>query len=133
MFLHWGKHPGRRFENLDPAGLGALRALAARARDRRIWVTTTGRLLAYAEARDAIRVESVVAGRVRLRAEPLPDGRRLTPEDLAGLAFHVGAGPLPEFLFEDRPLAVELLPGEPGVAWVPRASLRFPELPGARA
>jgi hypothetical protein len=133
VFLHWGKHAGRRFESLDPAGLGALRELAARARDRRIWVTTTGRLLAYAEARDAVRVQPAADGRVRLRSEPLPDGRHLTVPDLAGLAFHVGAGPLPEFLYEDRPLPVEPLPGEPGVAWVPRAALRFPEPPGARA
>lgn len=133
VFLHWSKHPGRRFENLDPAGLGALRALAARARERRIWVTTTGRLLAYAEARDAIRVEPAAAGRLCLRAEPLPDGRRVAAEDLRGLAFRVGDGPPPEFLLEDRPIAMESLPGEPGVVWVPRAPLRFPEPPPVRA
>ncbi len=134
LFLHWAKHPGRRFESLDPVWLAALRALAERVQGGRLWVTTTGRLLAYAEARDALRVEQGADGRVALRADPLPDGRRLAVEDLAGLALRTMApGAPPEFLFEGRPLAVEPVPGAPGVVRVPLVPLRFPEPPGGAA
>jgi hypothetical protein len=96
VFVHWCRHPGRSFENLSRGSLDALESLARRFREKRIWVTTTGRLLAYCEARTAIRVRTNTEGnrvRVSLTADPLPDGRRLERGDLAGISFRISDPP----------------------------------------
>lgn len=136
VFLHWSRHPGRAFTELPPGVASALETLARRAREKRIWVTTTGRLLAYCEARRTVRVAAVEdtgeAAEVRLEAGPLPDGRTLTRDDLAGLAFAVSDPGRTRFLYAGAPLSTEPVPGEPGAVWVPRTPLRFPDPPEAR-
>jgi len=132
VFVHWNRHPGRSFTDLDPRGLAALSGLARRAHDRRVWVTTTGRLLAYSEARDAVRfgVREADGGlRLDLAAPPLPDGRRLVAEDLRGLSFQGAAGTAVRGFFHDQPIPLEPVPGASGCVWVPWKELRFPEAP----
>ncbi len=136
VFTHWCKHPGRRFEDLDAAGLAALRDLGRRAREKRLWVIAAARLLRYAEAHRAVRFTAEDrdgATVIRLAADPLPDGRVLTADDLAGLSFGVPDPARVELLYADRPVAVEPVPGEPGAVWVPLTPLEFPDPPrGAR-
>jgi hypothetical protein len=132
VFLHWARHPGRSFTTLDPAGVAGLGELARRARERRIWVTTTGRLLAYAEARRALRYrveEEEAVTRIRLDADPLPDGRDLDPEDLAGVAFRVSDPKRVEITWRDERLAATPCLEEPGVVWIPWTPLAFPDPP----
>jgi hypothetical protein len=133
LFVHWCRHEGRSFENLDPEALRALAHLAVRAREKRIWVTTTGRLLAYTEARDAVRLEPGPGERWNLLASPLPDGRTLQAGDLAGLAFRSAGAGRPEIYFEGQALALEPVPGEARAWWVPVPPLRFPEPPRVSA
>jgi hypothetical protein len=98
-------------------------------------VTTTGRLLAYCEARRAVRftVEPGPAGEteVRLQAYVLPDGRALTAADLAGLAFAVPEPARTRLVWKGEALPSEPVPGAPGAVWIPRTPLRFPEPPEA--
>jgi hypothetical protein len=122
----------RRFENLDSAGLAALRDLGRRAREKRLWVIAAARLLRYAEAHRAVRFTAEDrdgATVIRLAADPLPDGRVLTAEDLAGLSFGVPDPARVELRYADRPVAVEPVPGEPGAVWVPLTPLEFPDPP----
>jgi hypothetical protein len=131
-FTHWCKHPGRRFESLDPGGLDALRELGRRARQKRLWVIAASRLLRYAEARNAVRVRPAAEGGttiIRLTADPLPDGRVLGPGDLAGLSFAVPDPARVEVYLGNARVTVEPVPGEPGAVWVPLPPLVFPEPP----
>ncbi len=132
LFTHWCKHPGRAFTDLPPEGLNALRRLAVRAEEKRLWVAATGRLLRYAEARRAVRVSAEATGagtRIRLTAGPLPDGRTLTPADLAGLSFRVPDPARVEIRLEEEPVPSAPVPGEAGAVWVPLAPLVFPDPP----
>jgi hypothetical protein len=136
-FLHWSRHPGRSFENPDPAALAALGELARRVQGGTLWVTTTGRLLAYVEARRVLRwTEREDAGALRLdlNAAPLPGGRDLDPADLAGLAFRVPDPSRTTLFWKGSRLLAETLAGHPGILWIPRRPLTFPESPpdGAR-
>jgi hypothetical protein len=132
VFVHWSRHPGRAFRDLPGPGLEGLRRLAERAHDGRIWVTTTGRLLAYWEARQALRVhEAGESGEVvvTLDADRLPDGRELAVEDLAGITLRVPDPRRVRVLWKGTPLAVEPSPGGTDTVWVPWKSLVFPEPP----
>jgi len=132
VFTHWCKHPGRKFTGLDPRALDALRELGRRAREKRLWVLAASRLLRYAEARDAVRVRAAAEGGktiIRLAAGPLPDGRALTAPDLAGLSFAVPDPANVEVRFDESPLPVAPVPGQPGAVWVPLEPLVFPEPP----
>jgi hypothetical protein len=134
VFLHWSRHPGRSFAGLSPEVADAFQSLARRAREKRLWVTTTGRLLAYAEARNAVRITAAPAGgntEVRLTAAPLPDGRTLTAADLAGLSFAVPDPARTRIVYSGEALPVQPVPGEPGAVWVPWIPLGFPEPPEA--
>jgi len=136
VFVHWARHPGRRFEQLDPRALDALRDVARRAREGRLWVTTTGRLLAYAETRRALQVRGETNGghlRLHLQAGPLPDGRAVERKDLAGISLRVEDPALTEVLWDGEPLPVEPVPGERGIVRIPWCPLVFPDPPGGAA
>lgn len=130
LFVHWGKHPGRVFDRLDPEGIRSLEELARRFHEGRIWVTTTTRLLAYAEAYRAVRARSEGTGdrfRIALEADPLPDGRSLTVEDLAGLTFRVPHPDRVRIMWRGEPVPTETV-GK-GLVWVPWTRLEFPDPP----
>lgn len=132
LFLHWNRHSGRSFTDLDPRSLAALAGLARRVHERRLWVTTTGRLLAYCETRDAVRFRvrrDAEGPRLELSAGPLPDGRRPAAEDLQGLAFAGASGDGWRAVYEDRPVRLEPVPGVPDCVWIPWRPLVFPEAP----
>jgi hypothetical protein len=136
VFLHWARHPGRCFRDLDPRGLDALRGLARRAEERRVWVATTGRLLAYAEARRVLRVRTERGSgkdRVHLEASALPDGREIETADLAGISLRVRDPRAVEVMWRGEPLRVERVPGDDRAVWVPWRPLVFPEPPGVHA
>jgi hypothetical protein len=99
-------------------------------------VTTTGRLLAYAEARRALRVRTERGSgkaRVYLEADALPDGREIDTADLAGISLR-GADPSAvEVMWRGELLPVERVPGDDRTVWVPWRPLIFPEPPGAHA
>jgi hypothetical protein len=132
VFVHWSRHPGRTFRDLPGPGLEGLRRLADRAHQGRIWVTTTGRLLAYWEARRALRVqEAEEQGQsvVRLEADPLPDGRHVSLEDLTGITLQVPDPKRVRVLWKGTPLAAEPAPGASNAVWIPWKPLVFPEPP----
>jgi hypothetical protein len=131
-FVHWGKHPGRVFDRLDPEGMRSLAELARRFHEGRIWVTTTTRLLAYAEAHRAVRfrTEETEGGlRIVLDADPLPDGRSLDVEGLSALSFRVPDPGRTEITWQGKPVPSEAVPGEPGMVWIPWTRLQFPDPP----
>lgn len=131
-FVHWSRHPGRSFRDLPPAGLEGLGRLAARAREGRIWVTTTSRLLAYWETRRALRVTTSRAGDdliVDLAAGPLLDGREMTREDLAGITLFVPEPARTRVRWKGEPVAVEPAPGALPAVWIPWKPLVFPDPP----
>jgi hypothetical protein len=130
LFVHWCRHPGRDFTALDPGAVAALVALGRRAREARIWVTTTGRLLAYVEARRSLRwtERSTPEGfALDLDAAPLADGRIVETQDLAGVAFRVPHPQRTRLRWRGEPLETEH--PEPGVIAVPRKPLWFPDPP----
>jgi len=90
-------------------------------------------LLAYTEAREAVRLEPGSGERWNLLASPLPDGRTVQAGDLAGLAFRSAGAGRPGIHFEGQALALEPVPGEDRAWWVPVTPLRFPEPPRVSA
>ena len=132
VFVHWSRHPGRSFGDLPPQGLQGLERLARRAASQRIWVTTTSRLLAYWEARNAleIRYSPEGAGAV-LHVVPrkLPDGRTLKAQDLSGLSFRVPRAQETRVLLNGITLPFERSPHDPDVLWMPWKPLTFPDPP----
>ena len=127
LFLHWGKHPGRRFTDLPESGLDALRRLARRVAEGLLWVTTTSRLLAYMEARAAVRLRPGGApGTHVIDSATLPDGRRLTVQDLAGLSWETSEGVPVSLTLDGETVPLER---DGRIVRVPFAPLRFPDPP----
>jgi hypothetical protein len=137
VFVHWSRHPGRSFRDLPPSGLQGLTRLADRFKRRRIWVTTTARLLAYWEARSALEVRhSPEASGAVLHVVPrkLPDGRALTVHDLSGISFEVPDPAHTRVLLNGITLPFERSTHHPNVLWLPWKPLVFPDPPaGMRA
>ncbi len=129
MFLHWGKHAGRRFRDLPAPALDALRGLAGRVQEQRLWVTTTARLLTYVEARTAARlVPGSTPGSWEVVADPLPDGRNLVANDLGGLSWDMGSDAAVALTLDGQPVSIVQ---DGSIVRVQQEPLVFPEPPGA--
>jgi len=132
VFVHWSRHPGEGFRDLPPEGLEGLARLARRVHDRRIWVTTTARLLAYWEARSALEVRYSPEGEndvLHLMLRSLPDGRVLDAQDLAGISFQVPDAARTRVLMHGITLPFERSSEHANVLWMPWKPLAFPEPP----
>lgn len=132
VFLHWSRHPGRSFSDLDPNALQALRKLAERHREGRIWVTTTGRLLAYARAHRCAgwKAEATSEGtRIEVHDRRLPGEAPLGKEDLSGLAFRVPDPDRTRITWKGEPVECERHPADGETVWIPQPRLRFPAPP----
>jgi len=132
VFVHWSRHPGFAFRDLPPSGVDGLVRLSRRVRERRIWVTTTARLLTYWEARSTLEVRYSPEGeRAVLHIVPraLPDGNVLKTEDLSGISFEVPDPERTRVLLNGITLPFERSPHHPNVLWMPWKPLAFPEAP----
>ena len=132
VFVHWSRHPGYAFRDLPPAGLEGLARLARRFHERRLWVTTTARLLAYWEARNALDVRYSPEGDngvLHLVPRPLPDGRAVESNDLSGISFEVPDVSRTRVLLNGITLPFKRSPHRPNVLWMPWKPLSFPEPP----
>ena len=130
VFVHWSRHPGFAFRDLPPSGLEGLARLSRRVRERRIWVTTTARLLAYWEARNALEVRYAPEGEqnvLHLVPRPLPDGRVIGAKDLSGISFELPDAGRTRVLLNGITLPFERSPERPNVLWMPWKPLVFPE------
>jgi len=132
VFVHWSRHPGYAFRDLPPSGLEGLTRIARRFRERRIWVTTTARLLAYCEAQRALEVRHSPEGDrdvLHLVLRSLPDGRKLGAEDLSGISFEVPDAARTRVLLNGITLPFEPSSHRPNVLWMPWKPLSFPDPP----
>jgi hypothetical protein len=132
VFVHWSRHPGRSFRDLPSSGLDGLKRLAHRFREKRIWVTTTARLLAYWEARNALQVRHSPEGAgsvLHVVPQTLPGGRTIRAEDLAGISFQVPDAARTRVLLNGITLKFERSPERADVLWMPWNRLTFPDPP----
>jgi hypothetical protein len=137
VYTHLGKVRDRE-RPFDARTEGALRLLARMRDERKIFVTTTQRLLRYLTVRDSLRCRSAIEGErfvVTLEAveDPVSGPRPPAARDLDGLTLGVATTRPVELRTADgSSLPAESCRGSDGTNWVrlPWPTVPFPDLGG---
>jgi hypothetical protein len=130
-------HLGKVRDAQRPFGPGteaAFRALARLHHEKKVFVTTTRRLLGYRTLRDALSWRAAYEGdRIVITLEsvndPVTGPRAVAASELDGLTFGVpGRRPAELRLADGTPLPADVFPGEGGTSWlsIRWRPLRFP-------